>query len=252
MRNGVVDAILLGVAALAFGLVVLAQTPTGAARDGGPRSEAPKVPAAPRAPDGTPDLTGTWAFFGTGWTFSKDAPPMTPWGEEQWKFNHDDPDPNAMGRNDRNPGLKCVPYGMPRMMGILGRYLIEVIQDSRRVLLLFEYNHEIRQIWTDGRTMPDGYPPSYMGYSTGRWDRDTLVVDTVGIKSSNTWLDSAGHPKSDALHIVERFRRVDRDTLVVDFTFDDPKAYTKPWTGQKVYTLKPGWELMEFNVCEDR
>ena len=253
MGNRLVDSILAGIAVLAFAAVSLAQAPAGLGpgRAGGPGSEPSKVPAAPRAPDGTPDLSGTWAFFGTGWTFSKEAAPMTPWAEEQWKFNHDDPDPNAMGRNDRNPGLKCMPYGMPRIMGIVGRYLMEVIQNPRRVLLLFEYNHEIRQIWTDGRKMPDGYPPSYLGYSIGRWVGDTLVVDTAGLKSNNTWLDSAGHPKSDAIRIAERFRRVDQDTLVVDFTFDDPKAYTKPWTGQKVYTLKPGWELMEFNVCEN-
>jgi hypothetical protein len=88
-----------------------------------------------------------------------------------------------------------------------------------------------------------------MGDSIGRWEGDTLIVDTIGF-NDKTWLDRVGHPHSEALHLVERIRRVDRDTLVDDLTIDDPKAYTKPWTGQTTRTLKPGWNIMEY-ICEE-
>ena len=89
-----------------------------------------------------------------------------------------------------------------------------------------------------------------MGHSIGKWDGDTLVVDTVGL-NDKTWLDGLGHPHSDALHLVERIRRVDHATLQFDLTFDDPKAYTKPWMGKQVFKLRPGWEIPEHIICED-
>jgi hypothetical protein len=88
-----------------------------------------------------------------------------------------------------------------------------------------------------------------MGHSIGKWDGDTLVVDTVALRPE-TFLDGAGHPHSDALHLVERIHRVDADTLDDTLVVDDPKAYTKPWSMQKTYKLKPGWHVMEY-VCED-
>jgi hypothetical protein len=91
--------------------------------------------------------------------------------------------------------------------------------------------------------------PTWMGDSIGRWEGDTLVVDTVGF-NDRTWLDQVGHPHSDALHLVERIRRHDHDTLQIDFTFDDPKAYTQPWTGEKLFKLRLDWNISEY-VCED-
>jgi hypothetical protein len=90
-----------------------------------------------------------------------------------------------------------------------------------------------------------------MGQSIGKWDGDTLVVDTIGLKDI-TWLDRAGHPHSDALHVVGRMRRVNRDRLQIDWTFDDPKAFTKPWTGRTIYRYHPDWTLAEFISCDDR
>jgi len=115
--------------------------------------------------------------------------------------------------------------------------------------MLFEYNHFIRQIFLDRRAHPSDLDPSWMGDSIGHWEGGTLVVDTVGL-NEKSWLDPVGHPHSDALHVVERIRRIDRDTLQDDLTFDDPKAYTKPWTGRQIFTRKPTWRLMEY-VCED-
>ena len=98
--------------------------------------------------------------------------------------------------------------------------------------MLFENNHWVRQIWMDGRAHPTDRAPNWMGHSIGKWDGDTLVVDLVGLNDL-TWLDASGRPHSDALHVVERYRRIGHDTLEIELTFDDPKAYTKPWTGKQ-------------------
>ena len=115
--------------------------------------------------------------------------------------------------------------------------------------MLFEYDHFVRHIFTDGRNHPKDLPSTWMGDSIGKWDGGTLVVDTVGF-NDKTWLDNDGHPHSEDLHVVERIRRVNHDTLTIDTTIDDPKAYTKPWGGHAIYELKPDWNLEEM-ICED-
>ena len=104
----------------------------------------------------------------------------------------------------------CAPFGIPRLMNHAGPF--EVLQTPGRVLMLFETGNSIRQIWMDGRGHPEDLDPSWMGHAIGHWEGDTLVVDTIGM-TDKSWLDTAGHPHSDALHIVERIRRVDHDTL---------------------------------------
>jgi hypothetical protein len=88
-----------------------------------------------------------------------------------------------------------------------------------------------------------------MGHATGKYDGDALVIDTVGF-NDKTWLDPMGLPHSDALHVIERMRRVDHDTLEDQITIDDPKAYTKPWTATKIFKRKPDWQIQEY-VCEE-
>ena len=126
---------------------------------------------------------------------------------------------------------------------------MQIVQSPTQVIMIFEYDHYVRQIYLDRRDHPKDLSPTWMGDSIGRWEGNTLVVDTTGF-NGNSWLDQVGHPHSDALHLVERIRRVDHDTLQIDVTIDDPKVYTKPWTGQVVYKLRLGWQLIE-NVCED-
>ena len=174
---------------------------------------------------------------------------MQPWAEERYNYNRS-PEGDLRGREELDPSRNCFPPGPTRIL--FYPYPFEIIQLPDRVLLLFEFDHWVRQIWTDGRGHPDGYPVTYMGHSTGKWDGDTLVVDTVGINEKSSWIDRAGTPHSDALRVVERYRRLDHDTLEIEFLFDDPKAYTKPWGGKKVYKLGPGWEIMEFITCEDQ
>ena len=107
----------------------------------------------------------------------------------------------------------------------------------------------MRHIYTDGRTHPADFNPSYMGHSIGHWEGGTLVVDTVGL-NGKAWLDRVGHPESDQMHVMERIHRVDDHTLQVDLTFDDPKSYTKPWTAHMSLRLHPDWDIME-DICED-
>ena len=144
----------------------------------------------------------------------------------------------------------CLPFGPVR--SYTNQHPFEISQSTGVVFILFENDHEVRRVYMDGRGHPNGWPFGWMGHSIGKYDGDTLVIDTVGLNDI-TWLDTFGHLHSDAMHIVERMRRVAPDTLQVDFEFNDPKAYTKPWTGKRVFQLAAGTraEILEDLNCED-
>ena len=148
-----------------------------------------------------------------------------------------------------DPLTFCYPAGVPRVMLLNLNTPMEVLQSSQQVHILFERHPLARRIYL-GREHPVGFPDSYMGHSVGKWDGDTLVVDTVALQAA-TWLDGAGTPHSDALHVVERFRRVDAGNLEVEFLFDDPKAFTRPWGGKKYYRFTPEAEVLEYVPCEE-
>ena len=176
---------------------------------------------------------------------------MLPWAAEQYKAARSGPLRNPMdkGIDALDPSQSCFPTGPTRIFNVPRPF--EIRQFPEQVMLLFEWDHWVRRIYTDGRGHPDGYPLQWMGHSTGKWEGDTLVADTVYIRDG-TWIDGLGHPHTDALHIVERFRRPDPKTLEINFWFEDPKTYPKPWTGKKTFQLKPpGYEIMEHAVCED-
>lgn len=177
---------------------------------------------------------------------------MQPWAAERYKAARKGTrEAGERGREAMDPIMYCMPHGMPRVYS--APFPFEIVQVPGRVIQMFESLNQTRQIYTDGRKHPEGAPPSYMGHATGRWDGDTLVVETLNfIGNDQTWLDGLGHPSTDAMRIVERMRRVNHDTLEIDFLFDDPKAYTKPWGAKKVFQLRPGWELMENILCEDQ
>lgn len=125
----------------------------------------------------------------------------------------------------------------------------EIVQARDRVIMIFEYQSLIRQIFTDGRGHPKDVEPTYMGNAIGRFEGDALIIDTVGF-NDKTWLDPMGLPHSDAMHVIEHIRRVDHDTLIDEYTIDDPKAYTKSWTTQRTFKLKPDWQIQEY-VCTE-
>jgi hypothetical protein len=206
-----------------------------------------------------PDLSGVWNVKGSpatrylSWGFSKDEPPMTPWAQEKFKANKPSFGPRAVeDSNDPvNPttlsAVGCFPPGLPRLY--LQPFPMEIVQTPGRVLMLFEFNHFIRQIFTDGRAHNTALGPTWLGDAIGHWDGDTLVVDTIGF-NDKTWVDRAGHPHSAEMHLTERLRRVDKNTLTDDITIEDPIAYTKPWGGQITFQLHPTWNITEM-VCED-
>ena len=229
----------LGCAALImFSSVLLAQTRSGS-----------------RKAADTGDLAGVWYpssvnTFNFIWTNPQgqllNTLPLTPWGEEKFKANHPiGGEYTALTSND--PNFSCLPPGVPNIY--THAYPVEILQAPGRAIMFFEYDHFVRQIFTDGREHVKDANPTWLGDSIGKWEGDTLVVDSTGF-NDKTWLDVTGHPHSEALHLVERMRRVDHDTLMIDITIDDPQAYTTLLKTQRKYILKPAWNIMEY-ICED-
>jgi hypothetical protein len=126
----------------------------------------------------------------------------------------------------------------------------KIIQTPERILVRNEYENTLRQIYMDGRKPPADPEPLWLGYSVGRWEADTLVVDTVGFNDRG-WLDGSGHPHSEALHVVERFRRRDFGHMDVQVTIDDPKVYTKPFSIQFTELLLPDSDVTEYSCSEN-
>jgi hypothetical protein len=211
-------------------------------------AQAPPVQSTPRAPAGfSPrDLSGVWMERQNTITFSPEEPAFMPWAEEKYKSVKPGYGPRATP-DSQDPILNCLPPGVPRIMLI--PFPMQVIQTPSEVVMLFEYDHFIRHIYLDRRQHPKELDLTWMGDSVGWWEGNTLVVDTAGL-NDKTWLDQVGHPHSDALHVVERIRRTDHDTLQDDLTIDDPKAYKNSWTGRQVFKLRPTWHLLEY-VCSD-
>lgn len=186
----------------------------------------------------TPDLSGVWlaARFQPA-LFPNGVAPLQPWAEAKFK---------AANPKTNDPNLACLPEGMPRFMFV--PLPMEILQLPERVVIIHESMDVLRQIYMNRKHRDDLYP-TYAGDSIGKWEGDTLVVDTIGF-NDKTWVDSAGLPHSEAMHVIERIHRADHETLVDDMTIEDPKAFTKPITAQQVYKLKPGWEIQEY-VCEE-
>ena len=208
--------------------------------DGKPNLKAP----APRTADGKPDFSGIWRTP-TGKYLANLAAdgievPMQPWAERLYK--------ERLANNGRDrPSAACLPHSVTDFdTHITPR---KVIQTPGVLVMLYEAYHSYRQILTDGRALPRELEPAWFGYSVGKWDGDTLVVDTVG-NHEKTWLDDSGHPHSDALRIIERIRRIDFGHMAVEITIDDPKAYLKPWTVSFGWELMPDTELLDW-VCEN-
>jgi len=202
----------------------------------------------------TPDLSGIWTQQAgrLGGRFSAEEAPLQPWALELYKTNREGvTDIGQSGLNGLDPEMYCLPEGVPRVFAMPPPF--EIVQAPGRIYMFFQslQNPLPRYIYTDGRAHPEGYPITAMGHSIGRWDGDTLVVDTVSIDDV-TWMDDKGTPHSDALHVVERIRRVAQDTLEIEFRFEDPKAFTKPWIAKKVYKLTPDWQYIPGFTCEDR
>ena len=198
---------------------------------------------APRSSDGKPDLSGVWLVRNGSFYLASELKPedIRPWAAAIYKQREDD------FRKDTD-GIACLPPGPKAGIG-LGNFPMKIVQTPPLVVVLYEYHTIFRQIFTDGRGLPEDANPTWMGYSTGRWDGDTLVVTTAGY-NDRTSIDLAGHPHTESLRMTERFHRRDAGHLDVQVTFDDPKAYTKPWTHSFEFDLIPDGDLIEY-VCEN-
>jgi hypothetical protein len=257
---------LAGIAALVAALssTLLAQWPNHPdpsvprTKAGEPDLDAP----APRTPDGKPDLSGLWqgqnAFPGRGAPPpAADAPPLagfrdvgqnikgglplTPLGQEILKKRVAD-------NSKDNPEAWCLPMGIVQFhtQGAPRKF----VQTPKLLVILYEASSGIRQIFMDGRKAPTGDPqPWYYGYSVGRWEGETLVVETTHMREDG-WLDIIGSPLTDAATLTERIRRTSYGQMTIDVTVNDPKAYTKPWTVRVNQRLMPEQEIIEF-ICEE-
>ena len=198
------------------------------------------------------ELSGVWLLQDPNGTFTKaPPPPMTAWGIERFKANRPTIGPSAvLDAND--PTVACVPPGVPYILVIPTPF--EFVQRPGQVIQLFEYSHFVRRIHTDGRTHPptlqDTGSHEWLGHSIGWWEEDTFVIDTIGF-NDQTWLDRLGRPHSDALHVVERLRHADAETLEYDIIVRDTKVYTAPWHGRLLFKRRPAWEIGE-HTCVAR
>ena len=198
--------------------------------------------SAPRTTDGKVDFSGIWSPDRTFIYDIHDALekgeelPIQPWAEKLAR--------ERMSKDD--PEAQCLPAGVPRQ----APYPWRILQTGTHMFFLFEGNiHSYRQIFLDGREHPKEPDPSWYGHSVGRWEGDTLVIDSVGF-NDKFWFDFAGHPHTEQLHIVERYRRPDFDHLNFETTIDDPGAYTKRFTLYGHSTYQHGDELMEY-ICNE-
>jgi hypothetical protein len=240
---------IVAIAAFAF---VIAFCPGGSAQTSTPNSSpGASEPPANNMPAPNRDLSGVWYMMRGNYdtaSFSKGDPPMSAWGREQFNAAKPSQGPRGVPLSETNDKVyQCYSPGMPYIY--LQLFPLQIVETPTEVIELFESDHSVRHIFLDRSTHPDAVTPSYMGDSIGHWEGDTLVVDTVGL-NGKTWLDRVGHPNSEQMHIVEHIRRSDKSTLQVDFLFDDPKSYTKPWTAVMRFRLHPDWHIIE-DMCMD-
>ena len=208
--------------------------------DGKPNLTAPP----PRTADGKPDLTGVWRGAGPLYRFNiaQDLKPedIHPWAEELFLRRVRD------SRKD-SPLARCLPVSVPFHNFF---NLARIVQTPSLTLILYESpNSPHRTVFTDGRSLPANPDPTWLGYSIGRWEGDTFVITTAGFNDSG-WLDSAGHPQTEALRITERLRRRDFGHMDFEMTIDDPQVFTRPFTFKTERLLAPDTDLLE-DICEN-
>jgi hypothetical protein len=192
------------------------------------------------------DLSGQWSGGLGGGLHSIGKPPaLLP--DAQARFDANTAELKITGVITVDPTFSCEPPGVPRIYD-LGSSLVEMYQSKDRpdrIFMFYEVIHTWRTIWMNGRPMPDnGGVPRALGYSLGHWEGNDLVVETAGF-SDWGWINRGGFPHSDALQVLERFHRIDREHMRLDLSLTDPKAYAQPWKMAIDFTLKPDWDFAE-------
>jgi hypothetical protein len=223
----------------------------------------------PRAADGRPDLSGLWQtnsappeilerlipgvtngageeplsqyFINIFFDFKPEEEPLQPAAASLFRQR-------AKSFSIESPLPHCLPEGMPLVEMAPAPY--KIIQTPGMTVMLYERDTTYRQVYTDGRSLPDDPQPTWLGYSVGKWQGDSLVVDTIGFNDRG-WLDARGHTHSEALHLTERFHRLDFGHMEVQLTIDDPKTYTRPFTVKLTQRLIPDSDLLESFCAEN-
>lgn len=240
-------------------------------RDGKPNLSAP----APRASKGKPDLSGVWQtedapsgeiqrlfgdlsyevvpgddprtfnkyFFNILADFKPEESPIRPAAAAELTRKRTE----GLGFKD-GPPSHCLPLGVPGA-DILSYAPFKIVQTPGLIVIMYEVDNSRRQVYTDGRKLPVDPQPAWLGYSVGKWEGDTLVVDTAGF-NDKSWLDAFGHPHSEALRVQERFRRRDFGHMEAQVTIDDPKTFTKPFTVKFNLLLLPDSDILE-SICTE-
>jgi len=192
--------------------------------------------AAPRLPDGRPDLSGVW---NANVDPNPEPAALLPWANEVWR--------NRLSTALRDyPAGFCLPDDPTPSIPLLYKF----VHTKGILVLLFEHEPHYRQIFLDGRSHPKDADPTWMGHSVGTWDKDTLVIDTVGFNDKSWIIFPTGLPHTEMLHMVERYRRPDLGHLLVDLKLEDPGAFTKPLERHMTWALAPGEEILE-NICNE-
>lgn len=203
--------------------------------------------AAPPRTDGRPDLSGLWAKVSPKYArnIAADLKPdeIQPWARELVERRRED-----LGKDGMQ--VRCLPLGPAYATSgdSTGSEMMRIIQ-TPQLLVMLNPDLTYRQIWMDGRTLEAEPNPSWMGYSVGRWDGDTLVVESYGFHAG-TWLDRDGHPHTEQLRVTERYRRPSFGTLEIEVTFSDPGAYARPWTVKVGAEYAADTEMLEW-VCNE-
>ena len=235
-----------------------------------PRKATAAKSAVPRASNGKPDLTGIWQAnstqrvsweeanggTGVGGTGANPNAPVAPASTDRQTAAPAPYQPSAAKKvvesfNNRDiddPTARCLPAGIPRLHSI-GLFPMQIVQTPTQIVMLYEYTNVFRVIPLNAKH-PEDIEPSYLGDSVGHWEGDTLVVDMTGF-NDRTWLVGAGTFHTEALHITERYTRVDKDRIDYEAVMEDPNVFTKPWTYKSSLMLREGTRLREYICAED-
>jgi len=202
---------------------------------------------ARRTADGKPDLSGFWMpvqavkhLMNLAADLKPEDVPLQPWAAQLYKERIDN-------NGKDHPGVRCLPSGIPEKNNIPDG--LKVVQTPELLIFLYESRTIYRQVFMDGRSLPKNAQPTWMGYSVGKWEGDTLVIETIG-QNGKTWLDMRGLPGTEEMKVTERYTRPSIGRINIDVTIDDPKAYTKPWKVTLNWRLVPDTDLIE-SICEE-
>jgi hypothetical protein len=206
-------------------------------------------PATPSTPDAAHDISGVWLGL-VGRAYQPEFRPLDDseapltaaaralYAKRRAAYDAGKPDPDTPSR--------CLPHGVPRSM--LTPYPMHIVQTPGQITIVHESGHNIRLIYLD-EPQPPSVPLTYMGHSVGHWEGDTLVIDTIGL-NAETWLDEAGQPHGEHLHVIEHLRKLADGSLEDVLTLDDPEQFLHPWSARRVYAPRPDLSLLEY-ICEE-